>query len=117
VSADDVHAQPRPRWLRGCAAAAGLLLVLVVVACALGGAGIRGGLIVPPWVVRHYGPVHLIAIQTFTPQCALEFPCGPPLNTRDPHLKRYYVIYLVISWPGPERDRLSKHRLFMEQLK
>ena len=117
VSTEDIHARPRPRWLRGCAEASALLLVMIVVACALGSAGMQRGLIAPPWIVRHFGPFHLIAIQTLTPQCALEFPCGQPLNIRDPQLKRYYVIYLVISWPGPERDSLSKHLLFMKQLK
>jgi hypothetical protein len=116
MSAEDLPDTSSPRWLRGCAVAAALLLVMAVTTCSVGSAGIRRGLIAPPWIVRHFGPVHLIAIQTLTPECALEFPCGQPLNIRDPLLKRYYVVYLVISWPGPERDSLSRYRLFMQKL-
>jgi hypothetical protein len=116
VSAKDSPDSSRRRWLRGCAGVTALFIALVIAACAIGAAGIRSGTIARPWIVRHAGPLHLVAIQTFTPQCALEFPCGQPLNIRDPLLKRYYVVYLVISWPGPERHTIRKYRLFMETL-
>ena len=55
--------------------------------------------------------VQLVARQTLFPQCALEFPCGRPINILDPGLKRYYVIWVVVRLPD---GGLSRYRLVME---
>lgn len=96
------------------AAAIGLAATLAL--CTIGGAGIRRGDIRPPWVVRRIGPVQLVAISTLTPDCALEFPCGRPINVFDPNLRTYYVVWVVISWPGDAKPGFSKYRLLMQPI-
>ena len=114
---DGTPAQPaRPRWLRGCVLVAAAALIATVALCALGGAGIRRGDIRPPWVVRRVGPVQLVAITTLTPDCALEFPCGKPINVFDPDLRTYYVVWVVVSWPGDAKPGFSKYRLVMQAI-
>src|SRR5690349_18665798 len=83
-ASDDTSARSaRPRWLRGCVLVAAIGLAATLALCSLGGVGIRRGDIRPPWVVRRIGPVQLVAISTLTPDCALEFPCGRPINVFD----------------------------------
>jgi hypothetical protein len=114
---DDVsHRAARPRWLRGCVLLASIGLVLVASLCSLSGVGIRRGLVRPPWLVRRVGPVQLVARSTLTPECALEFPCGKPMNVFDPNLRTYYVVWIIISWPGPDKPSISKYRLVMQPI-
>ena len=91
-------------------------MAAMVCFCSLSGLGIRHGLIDPPWVVRHLGPVVLVARSTLTPQCALEFPCGKPINVFDPNLRSYYVVWLVVSWPGADKPQIRSYRLMIEVL-
>jgi len=114
---DDVSASPaRSRWLRGCTFVAALALAAIVGLCSLSGVGIRRGLIRPPWIVRSVGPVQLVAISTLTPDCALEFPCGRPINIFDPNLRTYYVVWVVVSWPGSPKPSLTKYRLLIQPI-
>jgi hypothetical protein len=114
VSDDALPRPAHPRLLRGCALLAAAFLLAVVGACALAGPGIRRGLIDPPWIITRVGPVHLVARQTLYPQCALEFPCGRPINVLDPTLKRYYVVWVVVSLPD---GSLGRYRLLAEQIR
>jgi hypothetical protein len=116
VSDDVSHKAARPRWLRGCVLVAAIGLALVVGLCSLSGLGIRRGLIDPPWIARTLGPVQLVARRTFTPECALEFPCGKPINVFDPNLRTYYVVWIVVTWPGPDKPSISKYRLVMQPI-
>jgi hypothetical protein len=117
VSDDVSHRAARPRWLRGCVrAAAAIGLGLVVGLCSLSGLGIRHGLINPPWIALSLGPLQLVARGTLTPECALEFPCGKPINVFDPNLRRYYVVWIILSWPGPDKPIISKYRLVMQPI-
>ncbi len=114
---DDVSARPaHSRWLRGCVLLAAIGLAAVVGFCSLSGVGIRRGLIHPPWVVRSLGPVQFVAISTLTPDCALEFPCGRPINVFDPNLRRYYVVWVVVSWPGSAKPGFTKYRLMLQPI-
>ena len=106
----------RPRWLRGCVLLVAIGLALLVSLCSLSGLGIRRGLIHPPWVVRRLGPVQLVARSTLTPDCALEFPCGKPINIFDPNIRTYYLVWIVMSWPGPDKPSVTKYRLMKEPL-
>jgi len=116
VSDDVSHRARRPRWLRGCVLLMAIGLALAVSLCSLSGLAIRRELIRPPWIVRRLGPVQLVARSTITPECALEFPCGKPINVFDPDLRTYYVVWIVISWPGPGKPGFSRYRLVMQQI-
>lgn len=110
------HRAARSGWLRGCVLLTALSLALVVGLCSLSGLGVRRGLINPPWIVRRLGPVQLVARSTITPDCALEFPCGKPINIFDPNLRTYYVVWIVMSWPGPDKPSVTKYRLMIEPI-
>ena len=104
-----------PRWLRGCAAIAIIFLVAVLASCALFGAGVRRGVVRTPTVVTRVGPVQVVALQTLTPDCALAFPCGRPINIRDPNIERYYVVWVLLILPnGDGETSIRKFRLLME---
>jgi hypothetical protein len=114
---DDVsHSAARPRWLRGCILLMAVGLALAVSLCSLSGLAIRRELIHPPWIVRRLGPVQLVARSTITPECALEFPCGKPMNIFDPDLRTYYVVWIIVSWPGPDKPGFSRYRLVMQEI-
>ena len=104
-----------PRWLRGCAAVAALFLVVALASCALLGAGVRRGVVRTPTVVARVGPVQLVARQTLTPDCALAFPCGRPINFRDPSIERCYVVWVLLILPdGDGETSIRRFRLLME---
>lgn len=113
---DDVSEPKRSPWLPGCVVLAAVALVLVVGLCSFGEIGLRRGMIHPPWVVRRLGPVQLVARSTLTPDCALEFPCGKPINILDPNIRTYYVVWIVMSWPGNDKPGITKYRLLIEPL-
>lgn len=106
----------RPRWQRGCVLVISMVLIGVVGFCAVSGAVVRRGLIRPPWVVRDIGPLRLVALETFTPQCAFAFPCGQPLRVFDPHLPRYYVVWVIVSLPASGRSETHSYRLVAQPL-
>jgi hypothetical protein len=109
------HPARRPFWMRGCVVLAAALLLVVVASCSLFGPGVRRGAIEPPTLVSHLGPLHFVARKTLTPQCALEYPCGRPINILDPNLERYYVIWIVVSLPdGNGGTHLARYRLMAE---
>ena len=116
VNDDGLPESRRPGWLRGCVLLAAISLALAVTLCSLGGLGIRRGLIHPPWVVRRLGPVQLVARSTITPDCALEFPCGKPINILDPNIRTYYVVWVVLIWPGADKPSVTKYRLVMQPI-
>jgi len=104
-----------PRWLRGCAALAAIFLVAALASCALLGAGVRRGVVRTPTVTTRVGPMQLVALQTLTPDCALAFPCGRPINIRDPKIERYYVVWVLLILPdGNGETSIRKFRLLME---
>jgi hypothetical protein len=109
------HPVRRPIWVRGCAVLAAALLLAVLASCGLFGTAVRRGVIEPPTLVSHLGPLHLVARKTLTPQCALEYPCGRPINILDPNLERYYVIWIVVSLPdGNGGTQLARYRFMAE---
>jgi hypothetical protein len=110
------HRAARPLWLRGCLLLVAIGLALMVSLCSLSGLAIRRELIRPRWIVRRVGPVQLVARSTITPECALEFPCGKPMNVFDPNLRTYYVVWIIMSWPGPDKPSISKYRLVMQPI-
>jgi hypothetical protein len=117
VNEEGLHKNKRLRsWPHSCVVLAILLLVVVVVSCALSGAGIQRGAITPINVDRRLGPVQLIALSTLTPDCALAFPCGPPLRVTNPALRRFYVVWVVVIWPGLNGASVHSYRLVMLQL-
>ena len=104
-----------PRWLRGCAAIATIFLVAALASCALLGAGVRRGMVRTPTATTRVGPGQLVALQTLTPDCALAFPCGRPINIRDPKIERYYVVWVLLILPdGSGETSIRKFRLLME---
>lgn len=104
----------RPRRWRGCALLASLALAGALVLCVGALAGLRSGAYRPPWISQQIGPVRLLALETFTPDCALAFPCGRPLNVLDPNLPRYYTVWIVVSRPNAPP---SSYRLLVQQVK
>lgn len=104
------------RWQRGCMLMAGVALAGMIALCSMGSVGIRSGAIRPPWLIRDLGPVRLVSIETFTPQCATAFPCGRPLNIMDPELPRYYVVWIVVRWPSMAGAHVSAYRLLAQPI-
>ena len=85
---------------------------LLVAALAVGavGAGMRRGLIEPPETRQQIGPVTLYAVVTLDPQCPLAF-CGA--QHMDSRMQQYYMVWLVIVWPGSGAPRVTSRTLLL----
>lgn len=88
----------RPRWQRAAMVFASLVL--------LGSLGLAGGVALRlhsaplPNIARQLGPVRVVAHETVLPQCAVGMPCASPLRSFRPNEQRYYVVWLMVRWPG-----------------
>ena len=86
------------RWRVGCILPLIALLLVLPASCALGSMGIRAGLIQPPAVEHHIGPVYLIARTTRIPTCAAQ-PCPEYLYLNPAAARPRYVVWVIIVWP------------------
>ena len=99
-----------PRRPHGCLLLGAALLVAALAIGAAGGAGVRRGVIEPPELHRQIGPVTLYAVVTLDPQCPLAF-CGA--QHMDSRMQRYYMVWLVIVWPGSGAPRVTSRTLLL----
>jgi hypothetical protein len=81
-----------------------IILLAVLLSCALSRISIQRGLIHPPLIREHLGPVYLIARTTLTPQC-MALQCGGSFVVDRAGAQRTFVVWVVIA----QRDATGFH--------
>lgn len=104
---------PRPCWQRAGMALASVVLAGLLVASATGGTVLRAWHAPLPNIARQLGPLRLVAHETVLPQCAFGMPCATPLHSFEPKAQHYYVVWVMVRWPG---SQIRIHRLLAQPL-
>ena len=94
----------------GCILLVTALLLVLSASCALGSVGIRAGLIQPPVVQRHLGPVYLFARTTRTPTCAA-LQCPEYLYLNPAAGRQRYAVWVIVVWPRTTSRPISTYHL------
>ncbi|KPV53585.1 hypothetical protein SE17_08805 [Kouleothrix aurantiaca] len=90
----------RLRSQRAAMVFASLVLLGSLGLCLAGGVALCLRSATLPNIARQLGPVRVVAHETVLPQCAFGMPCAAPLRSFRPAEQRYYVVWLMVRWPG-----------------
>ena len=94
----------------GCILLVTALLLVLLASCALGSAGIRAGLIQPPVVQQHLGPVYLFARTTRALACPAP-QCPEYLYLNPAAGRQRYAIWVIVVWPRATSRPISIYHL------
>jgi hypothetical protein len=94
------------RWKSGCAGIVAAVLLITVLACALGTAGLWRRAIAPPRFDQSIGALRLVGYSTWNGSC-------PPYTGCAPTQRDAYVVWLIWGSGGQSKDT---HQLVNQEI-